>query len=148
MVYCNECKRPISPKAYAWSIEKYGRALCGEHQREARLASKITPEAKTLGEILKRKGHHVQFEKWDGHKHIDIAIIESQVNIEVDGAHHNLDNKQALRDLKRTYYSFKKGFVTLRIPNCLVSSPKIIQETADFIDEFLRESKEQLEEED
>ena len=148
MVYCNECGKRISPEAFKYSREHFGRALCGQHQREARLTSKITPEAKAIGEILKKKGHNVQYEKWDKHKHIDIAITECYVNIEIDGPQHNLNPKQALADLKRTYYSFTKGFVTLRIPNCLVSSPELIQETANFIDEFLHESKEQLEEED
>jgi len=157
-MYCNECKRPISRKVYDWSKGKYGRALCREHQPKIAVAGrvwvkpkleyKITPEAKRLGEILMQRGHHVQFEKWDGHKHIDIAITESKVNIEIDGPQHNLNPKQALSDLKRTYYSFIKGFVTLRIPNCLVSNPRVLEETADFIDEFLQESEGQLEEED
>jgi very-short-patch-repair endonuclease len=89
----------------------------------------------------------VEYEKWDGHKHIDIAITKSKVNLEIDGPQHNLDSKQAFSDLKRTYYSFKKNFITLRIPNCLVLTPQITKETAEFIHEFLQESKEQLQEE-
>jgi len=88
----------------------------------------------------------VEYEKWDHHKHIDIAITKSKVNLEIDGPQHNLDPKQALSDLKRTYYSFKKNFITLRIPNCLVSNPQITKETAEFIHEFLIEGKEQSEE--
>ncbi|MBN1501954.1 DUF559 domain-containing protein [Candidatus Woesearchaeota archaeon] len=93
------------------------------------------------------RGVPVQLEKWDGFKHIDIAITESKVNIEVDGQQHNFNTKQALSDLKRTYFSFKKGYLTLRIPNSLVKNRKILEETADFITRFLNESLDQLEDE-
>ncbi|WP_425269405.1 DUF559 domain-containing protein [Leptospira koniambonensis] len=81
---------------------------------------------------------------YDGFKHIDIAIPEAKVNIEVDGGHHNFDKKQALADLKRTYYSFKKGYLTLRIPNSLITKENL-DETADYIVDFLHESIDQLE---
>ena len=42
------------------------------------------------------------------------------MHIEVDGGQHNFDGRQALSDLKRTYYSFKQGYFTLRIPNSLI----------------------------
>lgn len=103
-----------------------------------------TPEASVLGKLLQGYGWNVELEKWDGHKHIDIAIVEAKVNIEVDGKQHNLDKEQALRDLQRTYFSFKKGYVTLRIPNCLVQDAATIERTAKFIDKFLKESDEQL----
>jgi very-short-patch-repair endonuclease len=103
-----------------------------------------TPEARELGRLLKNYGWKVELEKWDGHKHIDIAITEAKVNIEVDGKQHNLSPKQALADLERTYYSFKKGYVTLRIPNVLVRDAATIEDTARFIDKFLRESDWQL----
>jgi len=50
------------------------------------------------------------FRERDGYKHIDIAIPEAKINIEIDGVHHNYNAQQALSDLKRTYYSFKKIF--------------------------------------
>ena len=46
--------------------------------------SKSTPEARELGRLLKSYGWKVELEKWDGHKHVDIAITEVKVNIEVD----------------------------------------------------------------
>lgn len=107
-----------------------------------------TPEAHKLGELLKKYGWKVELEKGDGHKHIDIAITEAKVNIEVDGKQHNLDTRQALADLERTYYSFKKGYLTLRIPNVLVRDAGTIKTTARFINKFLRESEEQLEDDD
>ena len=109
---------------------------------------KSTPEAQELGRLLKNYGWKIELEKWDGHKHIDIAITEVKVNIEVDGKQHNLDPKQALADLERNYYSFRKGYVTLKIPNVLVRDSETIKITAKFINKFLKESDLQLEESD
>jgi len=57
---------------------------------------------------------------------------------------HNFNPNQALADLKRTFFAFRKGYLTLRIPNSLVRSH--LDQTADFITEFLMESAGQLEE--
>jgi very-short-patch-repair endonuclease len=58
-----------------------------------------TPEAYMLGKLLQGYGWKAELEKWDGYKHIDIAITEVRVNIEVDGKHHRIDQDQAFRDL-------------------------------------------------
>ena len=106
-----------------------------------------TPEAIKLAELLREKGWKVELEKFDGYKHIDIAIVKAKVNIEVDGKHHH-GKSQALRDLKRTFYSWNKDYVTLRIPNILTSDEKTIHETAEYINEFLKKGRtKQLEEE-
>ncbi len=110
--------------------------------------SKSTPEADKLGRLLESCGWKVELEKWDGYKHIDIAITEVKVNIEVDGSQHNLSKRQALADIQRTYHSFKRGYITLRIPNILVRDAETIEETAKFIDKFLKESDRQLETEE
>jgi very-short-patch-repair endonuclease len=104
-----------------------------------------TPEARALGELLRGYGWDVELEKWDGHKHIDIAIVKCKVNIEVDGFQHNYNAHQALADLERTYYSFKKGYATLRIPNVLVHDGGAVALTASYIDKFLRVGADQLE---
>jgi len=135
--YCGVCKREIRKNTAMNSKEKFNDYFCKRCQRS-------TPEARKLAKALRLKGYHVQTEKNDGFKRIDIAIVEAKVNIEVDGAHHNYDKVQALRDLKRTYYSFKKDYVTLRIPNSLTRDDSTINETADFISGFLKESMEQL----
>jgi hypothetical protein len=101
-------------------------------------------EARDLFFALKRLGVPAELEKYDGFKRIDIAITDAMVNIEVDGGHHNYDAKQAMTDLKRTIYSFKKGYLTLRIPNSLIRAN--LEETAMFITEFLNDSLDQLEE--
>ena len=46
---------------------------------------------------------------------------------------------------KRTYYSFKKGYVTLRIPNKLIQNNAY--ETAKYISQFLESIEDQLEDE-
>ena len=99
---------------------------------------KSTPEARELGELLRQYGWKVELEKYDGYKHIDIAIVECKVNIEVDGLQHGYSRKQALADLERTYYSFIKGYVTLRIPNVLVHDYEARKTTAEFINKFLQ----------
>jgi very-short-patch-repair endonuclease len=99
-----------------------------------------TPEALKLGNLLKSMGYNVEFEKYDGFKHIDIAIVNKKVNIEVDGSHHH-GKQQALRDLKRTFYSWNKDFVTLRIPNSLTEDDTTLKETAEYIDKFLKKDR-------
>ena len=59
---------------------------------------------------------------------------------------HNFNHKQALKDLKRTFHSFKKGYVTLRVPNKLIQEK--LEETADYITHILNASLEQLEKEE
>ncbi len=137
---CERCEKPLSDEELAFSKKHFYKPLCRKHQP--------TPQAWRLGSLLRKRGWFIEYEKFDGYKHIDIAIVEAKVNIEVDGVHHHIDPEQALADLKRAYYSFRKGFLTLRIPNILVSNEEVIEETAEFIDKFLRESEMQLSEEE
>ena len=149
--FCNECKKLISEAEYIYSKEHFSRPLCREHQRKPTTKKgyykkpEPTPQALKLGNLLKNMGHRVEFEKYDGYKHIDIAIVKSKVNIEVDGGQHH-GKQQALRDLKRTFYSWDKSFVTLRIPNCLTQEDTI-HETAEYIDRFLKTDRIKLERE-
>lgn len=150
--FCSVCKKPIADDVYNYSMKHYSRALCREHQPNQTKSTytnkkkpEPTPEALRLGNLLKNMGYKVEFEKYDGFKHIDIAIVDKKVNIEVDGMQHQ-GTKQALRDLKRTYYSWNKNFVTLRIPNSLTKADTI-EETAKYIDKFLKKDKGQLEKE-
>ncbi len=150
--WCNACKNQITDLEYAYSKLNFGKPLCRLHQRTltaktAKSQDKTsTPEAARLAAALRKRGVKLNTEKWDGYKHIDIAIPDAKVNIEVDGSHHNLNSKQALADLKRTYHSFRKGWLTLRIPNSLTGEK--LEETADYITEFLNESVDELEEDE
>lgn len=162
--YCNDCENDITEKEAKYSKQNFGKYLCRDCQDDySKKANKIknnkkevvkyesTPETKKLYDELKKIGVDIKtknLEKWDGHKHIDIAIPKAKLNIEVDGAHHNFKSEQALKDLKRTYYSFKKGYLTLRIPNSLVRDDEIIRETARYIKKFINENTKQMEEEE
>jgi very-short-patch-repair endonuclease len=108
-------------------------------KKEEKARVKSTPQALKLSDALREVGIPTKLEQWDGHKHIDIAIPEYKLNIEVDGGYHNTEPKQALADLKRTFYSFKKGYFTLRIPNSLVENH--FQECVDLIVEMVNIGK-------
>jgi hypothetical protein len=105
--------------------------------------TKSTGEARALFDALIQRGVPAELEKWDGYKHIDIAVTEAKVNIEVDGLQHNYSDAQALSDLMRTCYSYKKGYLTLRVPNSLIRNK--LHETADLIVDYLNKSREELE---
>jgi very-short-patch-repair endonuclease len=106
----------------------------------------ITKEQLALHGALVERGVPAQLEKWDGHKHIDIAIPDVKINLEVDGEHHNFDKKYALADLKRTFHSFAKGYTTVRIPNSLTRDKRTIEETADYVVALLNHSYTTIEE--
>lgn len=76
---------------------------------------------------LKAKNIAVEIEKNDGFKTVDISIPSAKINIEIDGNHHSKAD-QALRDLMRTMFDWKKGITTLHIPNDLIHQklPKVV----------------------
>jgi very-short-patch-repair endonuclease len=92
-----------------------------------------TIQAIKLANELTLSGIKCELEKYDGYKHIDIAITSAFLNIEIDGSHHNLDREQAKRDIERTYYSYIKNFNTIRIPNSILKEDKDIKYTAQLI---------------
>jgi len=139
---CVECEIRIEEIVFRYSTKNYGFPLCRKCQtwfEDIIEYSTATDEAINLYFALKQRGVPAHLEKDDGFKTIDIAVPHAKVNIEVDGGHHNYSSKQALSDLNRTLYSFKKGYSTLRIPNSLVK--KNLVQTADLITEFLIESR-------
>lgn len=98
-----------------------------------------TIQATRLANKLKQIGIKCELEKSDGYKHIDIAITKAFLNIEIDGCHHNLDKEQAKRDLNRTFYSYIKGYNTIRIPNSLLKEEQDIEYTAQRIKEMIEQ---------
>jgi len=150
---CSNCNKHLSKKELNYSVKNYGKILCRECQKQygpLKNKHKLRKEKSTeiaikLYESLIKMGFNAKLEKWDGHKHIDIAIPDKKVNIEIDGLHHSYNKKQALTDLKRTFYSWKKRYVTLRIPNPLIKENAY--ETAGYVKKFLEASAEKLEEE-
>jgi very-short-patch-repair endonuclease len=102
--------------------------------------------AKRLHSELKNIGINSELEKSDGYKHIDIAITKAFINIEIDGIHHSTEKDQARRDLQRHYYSYIKGYNTIRIPNSLLKEEKDIKETAYLIKKMIQEKPKQYNE--
>jgi len=111
--YCKECKKRLSKAQYEYCMGKLGIALCLKHQKQY----KATPQEKKLYRHLQKLGVDCELQKWDGYKTIDIVIKEAKLNIEVDGSQHILNPKQLDADIKRTEYSQKKGWHTLRYRN-------------------------------
>ena len=138
---CLHCHSYIDEKVYTWSTTTYGFELCHTCQGSINL-NNSTEEATRLYLSLKRRGVPAELEKYDGYKTIDIAVVDARVNIEVDGHQHVSNPKQAHSDLKRTYFSLQKGFLTLRIPNALIREK--LEETADYITTFLLENKNKI----
>ena len=64
------------------------------------------------------------------------------MHIEVDGRQHNTKSEQALSDIKRTYYSLKSGYITLRVPNSLLN--KYFEEGLKYIIGILAIRRDQL----
>ena len=138
---CCHCHELLSPKLYSFSIEHFELPFCVPCGEEFKLSSqKTTPLALALFIELKKRGVPAQLEKWNGDKTFDISIEDAKVNIEVDAGQQSFSADQAMRNLLGTLVAFKKGYLTLRIPNSLVKYN--LPHTADLITEFLMESKE------
>ena len=99
--------RQVAPLFETWI--NFELPLCIACQEDFKFKSqKATPLAVELYKKLKLRGVPAELEKWDGHKTIDIAVTDAKVNIEVDGGQHNFNANQALADLKRTLFAFRK----------------------------------------
>lgn len=134
--YCNKCRNPIAKEVDNYSKKYFFKPLC--------MSCQPTENSRKLGWALIDLGWKIEFESGDGWKSVDIKIKDENVIIEVDGAQHNLDKKQALTDLKRTFYSWSKNnCVTIRIPNTLTKDEKTLRETAKYLDEFLKNCQEE-----
>lgn len=149
--YCAKCRVDITDAEFKYSKDKFDKALCRKHQKSAKYVDnasnekKATNEANRLFVALNQKGWKVLSEPYDGHKHVDLSIPEAKFDIEVDGQHHNYNSKQALSDVKRTFYSYLDGHLTLRIPNSLVNNQDHLEETAKHLNKMLNERVKRLE---
>lgn len=135
---CIECNCYIGFDVYTYSISNFNYPFCRTCQKWFQKATyHSTPEALNLYFELRKRNVPAELEKWDGFKTIDIAIVEAKINIEIDGMQHSFNPQQARADLMRTYYSFMKGYYTIRIPNQLVRFH--LEETANMITDILSE---------
>ncbi len=135
---CLNCHNSIDGNVYVYSRENYGYNICMRCQ--IWLDSQMeftTPEVVNLYFALKNRGFEPDMEKFDGHKHVDIVFERPKLHIEVDGIQYNQSTRQALSDLKRTFYSMQGGFLTIRIPNILVRNE--LTETVNYLVELILE---------
>ena len=120
---CVICETQIDKQTYEYSINNFNKALCTNHQG--------TKYHRDLFFALKSRRIPCEFEAYDGHKHIDIAIHDIKLYIEVDGPYHSLDPKQFLADLKRDRFSREGGYQTRRFNNEFIE--KHLDEIADIL---------------
>lgn len=133
---CLNCHKSIDGNVYLYSKEHYGFNICIKCQKW--LDHQITTnEVLDLYFALKIRGFEPELEKYDGYKHVDIVFERPKLHIEVDGAQHNRNTNQALSDLKRTFYSLRDGYMTIRIPNVLVRNE--LNETTDYLIDLILE---------
>jgi len=81
---------------------------------------KPTRQENDLYKALIDKGVKAEQGYWDGHKHVDIAILDAHIYIEVDGNQHFTDPIQIERDFKRYHYSDGDDFNTFYVPNNVI----------------------------
>jgi len=82
----------------------------------------ISPQSELLYKTLQEKGIDVALEYFDGHKHVDIAILSAHIYIEVDGIRHFTDPQQIIRDFKRSHFSDGDDFSTFYVTNEILES--------------------------
>lgn len=75
-----------------------------------------------LYDALRTKGIIAQLEYSDGHKTVDIAILQAHLYIEVDGIQHFTNSEQIMRDFKRYHYSDGDDFSTFYVTNQLIDT--------------------------
>ena len=61
----------------------------------------ITEQTRQLHRALGERGVKAELEYFDGHKHVDIAILSARMFIEVDGLQHFTDPVHIEKDFKR-----------------------------------------------
>ena len=148
MIYCPSSVGTKTPLQVSSGNKNNGPRVVTICAKSSGMTKRSAPLIKNLelikDNLLKGYGWNVEFEKWDGYKHIDIAITKAKFNIEVEGSQHNLNPNQAFTDQLRDFYSDQKGFVTKRIPNSLLKDDMGAKKIAELIDKQLQERVEQL----
>ena len=102
-------------------------------QHPTRIPSKY---AQLLYDALCKRNLIVELEYYDGHKTVDIAILEPKKYIEVDGIHHFTDATQIIRDFKRNHYSDGDDFRTFYVTNQIIDTH--LEEVAHALSEVVR----------
>jgi len=136
---CSVCNDNISNQVYDFSMNRFGSALCMNHQKN------VTPQALKLSKALKGFDVENKLEAYDGHKHVDIAIESAKLYLELDGSQHAFSTKQMLADDDRDRHSQKAGYTTKRIPNAWVDQnvEKLAANIAILVNKRQQELREQ-----
>ena len=129
--YCIICKKDIDKETYDYSYHYFNKPLCKEHQG--------TKQHRNLFFELLKRGINCDFEAWDGHKHVDLAIHEAKLYIEIDGSHHSTKPDQLFSDIMRDKYSSKQGYITKRFSNKMINDN--LEKIADAICEVIKKIK-------
>jgi very-short-patch-repair endonuclease len=82
--------------------------------------SKPSRQAQMLYEALVKRGITCEPEYFDGHKHVDIAVLSARMFIEVDGLNHFVVAEQIIRDFKRSHYSDGDDISTFYVTNQII----------------------------
>jgi len=131
---CQNCSCQIDNHMLEYAMEHYGFALCISCQGWLKeKMDETSQETIYLYLSLRTRNVPAMLEKSAGRHTTDIAVAQAKVTIEVEGPQYHPN--QALSDLQKTYQTFKKGYLTLRIPHTLVK--KNLDETADCLTAFL-----------
>lgn len=97
-------------------------------QNNGKSASEST---RLLYEALKARNIDVILEYNDGHKTVDLAILDAKLFIEVDGLQHFTNPDQILRDFKRSHYSDGDDFRTFYVTNQIIE--RYLDQVADAL---------------
>lgn len=100
----------------------------------------LSIQAKALFDALCMKGIKAELEYYDGHKTVDIAILEAKLYIEVDGIQHFTNAEQIMRDFKRNHFSDGDDFSTFYVTNQIIDN--YLNEVVDAITEVVRKRSE------
>ena len=129
--YCIICKKELDEKMFYYSKYIFGKSLCLKHQ-----GSKTQKE---LFIALKNRDLDCEYELWHENKHVDIAIHDAKLYIEIDGKHHLNKLKQFIDDLKRDELSMSDTYLTRCIGNMDIEEN--LEDIANAIAELVSDKK-------
>ncbi len=93
--------------------------------------------SKMLYDALTARGINAVLEYNDGHKTVDIAVLDAKLFIEVDGLQHFTDPTQITRDFKRSHYSDGDDFSTFYVTNQIID--RCLDQVADALVEVIHQ---------
>jgi very-short-patch-repair endonuclease len=92
-----------------------------------------TPNEINLYNALSRRSIKAELQHWDGHKHVDLAIIDPRIYIEVDEIQHFTDPHQIISDFERSHYSDVEGYHTFFVTDQILEDNEKLNQVADAL---------------